>query len=93
MGQDRVAPSSALPIGAERTLSEMQVVKLDPVNSPSDLSLLLHSVLALIEPPAALEHHEENAASEETPAKEYNDDELLGSTLLGFIHMCVLFLH
>lgn len=93
VGQDRVAPSSALPIGAERTLSEMQVVKLDPVNSPSDLSLLLHSVLALIEPPAALEHHEENAASEETPAKVYNDDELLGSTLLGFIHMCVLFLH
>ena len=93
VGQDRVAPSSALPIGAERTLSEMQVVKLDPVNSPSDLSLLLHSVLALIEPPVALEHHEENAASEETPAKEYNDDELLGSTLLGFIHMCVLFLH
>ena len=93
VGQDRVAPSSALPIGAERTLSEMQVVKLDPVNSPSDLSLLLHSVLALIEPPAALEHHEENAASEETPVKEYNDDELLGSTLLGFIHMCVLFLH
>ena len=93
VGQDRVAPSSALPIGAERTLSEMQVVKLDPVNSPSDLSLLLHSVLALIEPPAALEHHEENAASEETPAKEYNDDELLGSTLLGFIHMYVLFLY
>ena len=93
VGQDRVAPSSALPIGAERTLSEMQVVKLDPVNSPSDLSLLLHSVLALIEPPVALEHHEENAASEETPVKEYNDDELLGSTLLGFIHMCVLFLH
>ena len=93
VGQDRVAPSSALPIGAERTLSEMQVVKLDPVNSPSDLSLLLHSVLALIEPPVALEHHEENAASEETPVKEYNDDELLGSTLLGFIHMCVLFVH
>lgn len=87
VGQDRVAPSSALPIGAERALSEMQVVKLDPVNSSSDLSMLLHSVLALIDPPPELEHD----AADDANVKKYDDDDLLGSTLLGFVHVYALF--
>ncbi|WFD25243.1 polynucleotide 5'-hydroxyl-kinase [Malassezia nana] len=79
IGQDRVAPSSALPIGAERALSEMQVVKLDPANSSADLALLLHSVLALVETPSK--------AADENAEREYTDDELLGSSLLGFVHI------
>ncbi|KAL4401551.1 Cleavage polyadenylation factor subunit Clp1 [Malassezia pachydermatis] len=89
IGQDRVAPSSALPIGAERALSELQVVKLDPTNNSSDLSSLLHSVLALIEPPPRKE-----PVSDDEPDAMYDDDELLGSTLTGFVHVYVcLFSH
>jgi len=85
VGQDRVAPSSALPIGAERALSEMQVVKLDPVNSSSDLSLLLQSVLALVETPPP------KADADSEAEREYTDDELLGASLLGFVHVYVAF--
>jgi len=42
-----MAPSSALPIGAARTLSEMQPVPVDPASSSSGL---LNSVLALLAP-------------------------------------------
>lgn len=84
VGQDRVAPSSALPIGAERALSEMQVVKLDPVNSSSDLSMLLQSVLALVETPPPREGADGKAEGE------YTDDELLGASLLGFVHVYVV---
>ncbi|WFD18330.1 polynucleotide 5'-hydroxyl-kinase [Malassezia caprae] len=86
IGQDRVAPSSALPIGAERALSEMQVVKLDPANSSSDLSLLLQSVLALVETPPP------KADADSEAEREYTDDELLGASLLGFVHVYVVIL-
>ncbi len=33
VGQESLAPSSALPIGASRTVTETQLVKLDPTNS------------------------------------------------------------
>ncbi len=33
IGQESLAPSSALPIGASRTVTETQLVKLDPTNS------------------------------------------------------------
>lgn len=84
VGQDRIAPSSALPIGAERVVSELQVVKLDPVNSSSDLSSLLHSVLALVEPPRG-----GGGPGQPDSASEPTDDELLGATLVGLVHVYV----
>ncbi|GJJ12566.1 hypothetical protein Clacol_006809 [Clathrus columnatus] len=42
-----MAPSSALPIGASRVISEMQPVLVDPTQSGSGL---LNSVLALLPP-------------------------------------------
>ena len=89
VGQDRVAPSSALPIGAERVLSEMQVVKLDPVNSSSDMSMLLHSVLALVEPPPRNQSKDETSSSDDPGHHDYEDDELLGAAILGFVHVYV----
>ena len=44
---ESLAPSSALPIGAVRTLSEMQPVLVDPALNTSGL---LNSVLALLAP-------------------------------------------
>lgn len=81
VGQDRVAPSSALPIGAERVVSEMQVTKLDPLNSPSDMSLLLHAVLALIELPQTDE--------EPDPERLPNEAALLGASIMGLVHVYV----
>ncbi|CAO1624693.1 unnamed protein product [Parajaminaea phylloscopi] len=52
VGQETMAPTSALPIGASRALSASTLHQLDPVNSAADQSALLHSVLALVEPPA-----------------------------------------
>ena len=84
MGHDRVAPSSALPIGAERAVSELQVVKLDPVNSSNDLSSLLHSILALVEPPRG-----GGGPGKPDSSAEPTDDELLGASVLGFLQVCV----
>lgn len=87
IGQDRVAPSSALPIGAARVLSEIQVVKLDQENSSSDLSSLMHSVLAIIDRPQA--KMVEGEGGEQVPAA-VPEDELVGAAVIGFIHVCVL---
>ncbi|WFD35642.1 polynucleotide 5'-hydroxyl-kinase [Malassezia cuniculi] len=81
VGQDRVAPSSALPIGATRVLSEIQVVKLDLENSSSDLSSLMHSVLAIIDKPAA------KGTDESGNAAQVPEDELVGAAVIGFIHI------
>ncbi|WFD07716.1 polynucleotide 5'-hydroxyl-kinase [Malassezia vespertilionis] len=84
VGQDRIAPSSALPIGAERAMDGLQVVKLDPVNSASDLSSLLHSVLVLVEPPrGGGEPGKPDSECERT------EDELLGASLVGLVHVYV----
>ncbi|WFD29663.1 polynucleotide 5'-hydroxyl-kinase [Malassezia sp. CBS 17886] len=80
IGQDSVAPSSALPIGAERVLSELQVVKLDPANSTSDLNSLLHTVLALVEPP-----HGGGGPGQADSTTEPTDDELLGASVVGLL--------
>ncbi|KDQ60880.1 hypothetical protein JAAARDRAFT_31881 [Jaapia argillacea MUCL 33604] len=48
IGEETMAPSSALPIGATRTVSEMQPAKVDPA---SISSRLVNSVLALLAPP------------------------------------------
>ncbi len=45
-----MAPSSALPVGAARTISELQPVPVDPSQKGSGL---LNAVLALLSPPAS----------------------------------------
>lgn len=89
IGQDRVAPSSALPIGATRVVSEIQVVKLDQENSSSDLSSLMHSVLAVVERPQAKEPTEKSEGEAQQPPAEVSEDELIGAPVIGFIHMYV----
>jgi len=69
-----MAPSSALPIGADRVVSEIQPAKVDP-SSPG--SGLLHAVLGLLAP----------FPSDES---ERYDEEILDLNIIGFIIMCVL---
>jgi hypothetical protein len=81
-----MAPSSALPIGMGRTVTETQLVKLDPVNSAGDQAAVLHSVLALIEAPRGGGGPGQADSAIEPPP---SDDEITGATVLGFIHMYV----
>ncbi|KAF8891289.1 Pre-mRNA cleavage complex II protein Clp1-domain-containing protein [Infundibulicybe gibba] len=69
IGSDTMAPSSALPVGATRVVSEMQPVQVDPSQSGSGL---LNSVLAVLAPP----NPDEN---------ERYDEEILDLTVTGFI--------
>ena len=71
-----MAPSSALPIGATRVVSEMQPVPMDPAQSGSGL---LNCVLAILAPP----NPDEN---------ERYDEEILDLTVTGFIIMFVILL-
>jgi polyribonucleotide 5'-hydroxyl-kinase len=64
-----MAPSSALPIGATRVVSEMQPV---PVDSSQSGSGLLNAVLAVLAPP----NPDEN---------ERYDEEILDLSVTGFI--------
>jgi polyribonucleotide 5'-hydroxyl-kinase len=64
-----MAPSSALPIGAVRVVSEMQPLLIDPSLPGSGL---LNSILAVLGPPA------------EDEAERY-DEEILDLHVLGFI--------
>jgi len=64
-----MAPSSALPIGATRVVSEMQPVQIDPSQIGSRL---LNAILALLSPP----NPDEN---------ERYDEEILDLTVTGFI--------
>ena len=69
-----MAPSSALPIGATRTVSEMQPVKIDPASHASGL---LNAVLALLAPP----YHDDEA--------ERYDEEVLDLHVVGFLAVYV----
>jgi len=69
IGQESMAPSSALPIGAARTLSEMQPALLDPGASGTKL---LNKVLALLAP----FNEDEN---------ERYDEEILDLPVVGFL--------
>lgn len=69
-----MAPSSALPIGARRVVSEMQPVAIDPSQTGSGL---LNSVLALLAPP----NPDEN---------ERYDEEILDLTVVGFLIVFVV---
>lgn len=68
-----MAPSSALPIGASRVVSELQPLLLDPSQSSSGL---LNSVLALLASP----NSEEN---------EPYDEEILDLPVVGFLIVLV----
>ncbi len=70
---ESIAPSSALPIGATRTVSELQPVPVDPAQKGSGL---LNAVLALLAPP----HPDEN---------ERYDEEVLDLDVIGFLVVSV----
>lgn len=67
-----MAPSSALPIGATRILSELQPTLLDPASSGARL---FNKVLALLAP------------FNEDPNERY-DEEVLDLPAVGFLVMC-----
>lgn len=70
-GLDTMAPSDALPVGATRTVSEMQAVIVNPASPGSGL---LNAVLALLGPP----NPDEN---------ERYDEEILDLPVVGFLIM------
>jgi len=69
IGEETMAPSSALPIGGTRILSEIQPVLIDPSQSGSGL---LNAVLALLAPPNPDE-------------SERYDEEILDLNVTGFL--------
>ncbi|KAJ7219572.1 Pre-mRNA cleavage complex II protein Clp1-domain-containing protein [Mycena pura] len=70
IGAESMAPSSALPIGAARVVSETQAVPVDPAASGSGL---LNAVLAVLAQPA------------NTDEAERYDEEILDLPIMGFI--------
>ncbi|KAK0553124.1 Cleavage polyadenylation factor subunit clp1 [Tilletia horrida] len=94
VGAEAMAPSSALPIGAQRTVTQTQLVKLDPGTSSADQATLLHSIVALIQTPrgigpkvGAAKARAEAGVETHEDEDELTDDEILGSPVLGFIHV------
>ncbi|KAF8912084.1 Pre-mRNA cleavage complex II protein Clp1-domain-containing protein [Gymnopilus junonius] len=69
IGSDTMAPSDALPVGATRTVSEMQPVVVDPASPGSGL---FNAILALLAPP----NPDEN---------ERYDEEILDLSVVGFL--------
>ncbi|TFK54718.1 cleavage/polyadenylation factor ia subunit Clp1p [Heliocybe sulcata] len=74
IGEESMAPQSALPIGATRSLSEMQPV---PVDASKAGSRLVNAVLALLAPPNPDE-------------SERYDEEILDLTVVGFVIITAL---
>jgi len=74
IGEQSMAPSSALPIGAQRSISETQPIVIDP-SQPS--SGILNAVLALLAPPS----QEEN---------EQYDEQVLDLDVVGFLVVTAL---
>ena len=70
-----MAPTSALPIGAARAVSEMQPLQVDPARPGSGLR---NGLLALLAPPAPDE-------------SERYDEEVLDLPAVGFVAVCVCF--
>lgn len=68
-----MAPTSALPIGATRSVSEMQPILINPAQPGSGL---YNAVLALLSPP-------------NPDASERYDEEVLDLHVVGFIVVCV----
>jgi len=69
IGGETMAPSSALPVGASRTVSEMQPVRIDPSQRSSGL---LNALLALLAPASA-------------PAAELSNDQIPDLDVAGFV--------
>ncbi|KAI0345428.1 hypothetical protein BDW22DRAFT_1412293 [Trametopsis cervina] len=69
IGEETMAPSSALPIGATRVVSEMQPIPVDPMQTASGL---YNAVLALLSPPNPDE-------------SERYDEEMLDLHVVGFV--------
>ena len=69
-----MAPSSALPIGAARVVSEMQPLVVDPTLGGSGL---YNAVLAILSP-------------QNPDESERYDEEILDLPVVGYIAMCVL---
>jgi Pre-mRNA cleavage complex II protein Clp1 len=69
-----MAPSSALPIGATRTVNEMQPIQVDPASHGSGL---LNAIVALLAPPVHVEETERY------------DEEVLDLPVSGFLAMFV----
>ncbi|UZJ52838.1 hypothetical protein CBS101457_002158 [Exobasidium rhododendri] len=84
VGQENLAPSSALPIGAARVVTATHLVKLDLTNSAIDQSQLVHSVLALIQAPRGGGGPGVADSKVDPPP---SDDEILGAPILGFLHV------
>ncbi|KAI0306398.1 Clp1-domain-containing protein [Multifurca ochricompacta] len=74
IGEKSMAPSSALPIGAARTVNEMQPIPLDPASPGSGL---LNAIVALLALPVHLEDTERY------------DEEVLDLQVSGFLAMFV----
>jgi polyribonucleotide 5'-hydroxyl-kinase len=60
LSSESMAPSSALPIGGTRILSEMQPVLIDPTQSGSGLLNAVLALLAPLNPNEAERYDEEN---------------------------------
>jgi len=73
VGPESMAPSSALPIGASRVITELQPDPVDPANGG-----LLNAVLALLPLPSS---HVNKKKIDEEPT----DEELISSDIAGFI--------
>ncbi|KAH9833021.1 Pre-mRNA cleavage complex II protein Clp1-domain-containing protein [Rhodofomes roseus] len=74
IGEETMAPTSALPIGATRVVSEMQPLLVDPAQPGSGL---YNAVLALLAPPNPDEH-------------ERYDEEILDLPVVGFLVVTAL---
>lgn len=89
VGQDTMAPSSALPIGASRALSASTLHQLDPVNSAADQASLLNSVLALVDPPAGGggKGQKDSEVWKSELGEAEGERQVAAATIRGFIHV------
>ncbi|PWN24647.1 hypothetical protein BDZ90DRAFT_234917 [Jaminaea rosea] len=91
VGQESMAPSSALPIGASRALSASTLTQLDPLNSAADQASLLNAVLALVDPPGTQGGGGKGQKDSEVWMGELGEEEgkrRLGTqTVRGFVHV------
>ncbi|KAG9003471.1 Cleavage polyadenylation factor subunit clp1 [Tulasnella sp. JGI-2019a] len=74
IGAESMAPSSALPIGASRVITELEPVAIDP-SAPG----LLHMVLALLSSPS------QGSAGKQEEDEGLSDEDLISSNVVGFI--------
>jgi polyribonucleotide 5'-hydroxyl-kinase len=72
-----MAPSSALPVGATRVVSEMQPLQVDPAMPGSGL---LNAVLALLAQPD----------EDERDSRQEGSERILDMTVSGFLVVCVI---